>query len=56
MVELFARAVVAARLPIIGGWIAAAVVMVLVLPTLREAQTGALGQLVPGFGEERNRN
>ena len=47
MVEVFARVVVAARFPIIGGWIAAAVVMTLVLPTMREAQTGALGQLVP---------
>ncbi len=47
MVEVFARVVVAARFPIIVGWIGAAVVMALVLPTLREAQTGALGQLVP---------
>ena len=47
MVDLFARAIVAARFPIIVGWIATAVVMVLALPTLREAQTGALGQLVP---------
>ena len=47
MVEVFARVVVAARFPIIGGWIAAAVLMTLALPTMREAQTGALGQLVP---------
>ena len=47
MVDLFARAIVAARLPIIVGWIVAAAVMTLLLPTLKEAQTGALGQLVP---------
>ena len=44
---MFARAIVAARFPIMVGWVAAAVVMALTLPTLREAQTGALGQLVP---------
>ena len=47
MVDVFARVVVAARFVIIVGWIVAAVVMALGLPTLREAQTGALGQLVP---------
>ena len=47
MVDVFARMVVAARVPIVVGWIVAAVAMALVLPTLREAQTGALGQLVP---------
>jgi RND superfamily putative drug exporter len=43
----FARAIVAARLPIVVGWIAAAGVMANALPTLSEAQTEALGQLVP---------
>ncbi len=47
MSDAFARAIVAARLPIVVGWIVAAVVMAVALPTLEEAQTGALGQLVP---------
>jgi putative drug exporter of the RND superfamily len=47
VVEVFARLVVAARFPIIIGWIVAAALMGFMLPTLREAQTGALGQLVP---------
>jgi len=47
LVDLFARVIIAARFPIIVGWVAAAAVMALALPTLREAQTGALGQLVP---------
>jgi putative drug exporter of the RND superfamily len=45
--RVFARLVVAARVPIIVGWVAAAVAMAAFLPTLKEAQTGALGQLVP---------
>jgi putative drug exporter of the RND superfamily len=45
--DAFARAIVAARLLIVAGWIAAAGAMVVTLPTLREAQTDALGQLVP---------
>ena len=47
MAARFAAAIVGARLLIVAGWIAAAVVMAVGLPTLREAQTGALGQLVP---------
>ncbi len=47
LVDLFARAIVAARFPIILAWVIAAMVMALALPTLREAQTGALAQLVP---------
>ena len=47
MAVAFARAVVSARWVIVAGWIAVAVVMVVALPSLREAQTGALGQLVP---------
>ena len=47
MTELFARAVVWARVPIVVAWVAAAIVMAVALPTLEEAQTGALGQLVP---------
>jgi len=47
LVDLFARVIIAARFPIIVGWVAAAAVMAFALPTLREAQTGALGQLVP---------
>jgi putative drug exporter of the RND superfamily len=45
--ERFATVVVAARLPIIVGWLATAIGMALFMPTLHEAQTGALGQLVP---------
>jgi putative drug exporter of the RND superfamily len=47
VVEAFARAVVAARLLVVVGWIAAAVIMVQTLPTLSEAKSGALGQLIP---------
>lgn len=47
MAARFAGAIVGARLLIVVGWIAVAVVMAVALPTLREAQTGALGQLVP---------
>ena len=47
MTESFARAVVAGRWLVVAGWLAIAVVMTISLPTLREAQTGALGQLVP---------
>ena len=47
MLEHFARAIVSARLVIVGGWIVIAVVMATSLPNLHEAQTGALGQLVP---------
>lgn len=47
MVDAFARVVVAARLLVVAGWIVTAAVMTATLPTLREAQTSALGQLVP---------
>jgi putative drug exporter of the RND superfamily len=47
LIDVFARAVVAARFAVIVGWFVAAGVMTLALPTLQEAQTGALGQLVP---------
>ena len=47
MTEAFARAVVAARVLVVAGWIAAATFMAVSLPTLSEAQSGALGQLVP---------
>jgi RND superfamily putative drug exporter len=45
--ETFARAIVAARLPVIVVWVVTAALMAVYLPTLQEAQTGALGQLVP---------
>lgn len=45
--DAFARIIVSARLFIVGGWIALAVTTAIALPTLEEAQTGALGQLVP---------
>jgi RND superfamily putative drug exporter len=47
VLDLFARAIVAARLPIVVGWVSIAVVLALALPTLKEAQTGALAELVP---------
>jgi len=51
LVEGFARAVVWARVPIVVAWIAAAVVLYVELPTLKEAQTGALGQVVAAGSE-----
>lgn len=47
MAERFARIVVGARVAIVTGWIAVAVTAALLLPSLEEAQTGALGDLVP---------
>lgn len=47
MAEAFARAVVWLRLPIVLAWIGTAVVLAVELPTLEDAQTGALGQVVP---------
>jgi RND superfamily putative drug exporter len=47
MIDRFARLVVWARVPIVVGWVAVAGVMAVTLPTLEEAQTGALEQLVP---------
>lgn len=46
MTARFARAVVWARVPIVVAWIVAAVVLAVELPTLGEAQTGALSQTV----------
>ena len=43
----FGRAVVALRWPIVLGWIAAAVIATMALPSIEESQTGALGALVP---------
>ncbi len=43
----FARLVVRARVFVIVAWIAAAVAVTLALPTIRQAQVGALGDLVP---------
>jgi RND superfamily putative drug exporter len=45
--ERFAAAVIAARWGILVAWAAAAVACTVWLPTLEEAQTGALGDLVP---------
>jgi len=47
MFDRFARVVVWARAPLVAGWVGVAVAMTMALPTLEEAQTGALGQLVP---------
>ena len=43
----FAALVVRGRFVIVAGWIAAALVVTLTLPSIREAQVGALGDLVP---------
>lgn len=43
----FARAVILLRWPIVVAWVAAAVAATTLLPTIREAQTGSLGDLVP---------
>ncbi len=47
MRERFSSAVVRARWLVVGAWAAAVVVCVLLLPTIRDAQNGALGDLVP---------
>jgi RND superfamily putative drug exporter len=47
MADRFARAVVGGRVAVVVAWIAAAAFMTVELPTLGEAQTDALGQLVP---------
>ncbi len=47
MADAFARVVVRARWAVVLGWIAAAVAAAAYLPALHEAQTDALGQLVP---------
>jgi RND superfamily putative drug exporter len=51
MADRFARVVVAARVGIVVGWIAAAIIVTLLLPSIREAQVGALGDLVPAGAE-----
>ncbi len=45
--ERFARAIVAGRYAIVAFWVAAAIVLSLVLPSIDQAQVGALGDLVP---------
>ena len=47
MARRFAAGVVRARFVIIAIWIAAATVSVFALPTIRDAHSGALGDLVP---------
>ena len=47
MTEAFAAAVVSARLVVVAGWVAVAVLLAVSVPTLGEAQSGALGQLIP---------
>jgi len=49
--EGFARLIVWARLPVVLLWIGTAVVLAVELPTLEEAQTGAIGQVVPAGSE-----
>jgi len=47
MADGFARAIVWARVPVVLGWITVAAAMAIWLPTLEEAQTGRLKQIVP---------
>jgi RND superfamily putative drug exporter len=47
----FGRLVVRLRWPIVLAWIAAATVATAALPTIEEAQTGALGDLVPASSD-----
>ena len=47
MARAFATAVVRARWFVVVAWIALTVVLTLTLPTIQEAQTGGLGDLVP---------
>ena len=47
MSRRFAIAVVRLRIAIVVGWVAVALTLAFALPTLEEAQTGALGDLVP---------
>jgi RND superfamily putative drug exporter len=51
MADRFARVVVVARVPIVVGWIVLAVALTALLPSIREAQVGALGDLVPAGAE-----
>jgi uncharacterized membrane protein YdfJ with MMPL/SSD domain len=46
-----ARALIAARHVVVALWIAATVAAVALLPTVEEAQTGALSDLVPADAE-----
>jgi RND superfamily putative drug exporter len=47
MNNAFASAVVSARVLVVAGWLALAALMVFTVPSLTDAQTGALGQLIP---------
>ena len=47
----FGRAVVALRWPIVAGWIVAAVLATVALPSIEESQIGALGALVPSHSD-----
>ena len=47
MNELLAAAVVKGRLVVVVGWIAIAAFMAVIVPNLTDAQSGALGQLIP---------
>jgi len=51
MSAAFASAVVRLRWAVVVAWIAATVVVTLTLPTIQEAQTGGLGDLVPTDAE-----
>ncbi|HEV2062220.1 MAG TPA: MMPL family transporter, partial [Solirubrobacteraceae bacterium] len=51
MSRRFAIAVVRLRVAIVVGWVALSLALAFFLPTLEEAQTGALGDLVPAGAE-----
>ena len=47
MSRAFASAVVAARYLVVAGWVGLAALMAVTVPALKDAQAGALGQLIP---------
>ncbi|MCP9490873.1 MAG: MMPL family transporter [Solirubrobacteraceae bacterium MAG38_C4-C5] len=47
MARAFATAIVRARWAVVIGWIALTVILTFTLPSIQEAQTGGLGDLVP---------
>ena len=47
MNQAFASAIVSARVLVVAGWLALAALMVFTVPSLTDAQGGALGQLIP---------
>jgi len=50
-VSAWGRLVTRGRFVVVGAWVAAVVLCTLLLPTIREAQVGALGDLIPHDAE-----